>query len=341
MFAGDRRKNQDDLYEDYSPKRTHRRVIRNMAVKDQTLTFVRNALTGLNPDCRVIVAPSVVGVYVNKSRDVLMKTALSHHWKFQYRGLLCLIYHPILNRLKLVVADEKSARMLWQETFGDYTDYESIHAVFHILNSSKNFCQKIGLFYGDEKVANMVQHTMDAFTAQRRREQARGDRSGKLLARSRSFNSTERVKVDVKLTRSYSNSLGDIKLHRTALNLLEDEAEKYVKQGSRRSSLKKMFSGIRSSFRVRIRRQETSETENERRKRSRLSPGASPDEEEMSGIESRLSQNSTKFTNIETSLDGLSANWKLSDVELEELYRLSYFKEDNNVPSTDLCTTEL
>lgn len=304
-----------------------------MAVEDRTLTFVRNTLTGLNPECKVIVAPSIIGVYANKTRDVLMNTALSLHWKFQFRGLLAFVYHPIVNRLKLVVVEGKSGQLLWQETFGDYTNYEPIHAVFHILNSSRNFCQKIGLFYDDEKVADMVHDTMDAFTAQRRRKQVLGDRSGK-MARSKSFNSTsERVKVEVKLKRSYSNSMGDIKIQRTALSLLEDEAKKYVKQGSRRSSLKKMFSGLRSSFRVRIRRRDSSETENEQRKRSRLSSNISTNEKDLSAIESiKIGQ---------TSVDSLSSNWMLSDVELQQLYRLSFFKENNNVPSTDLCTTEL
>lgn len=314
-----------------------------MAVKDQTLVFIRNTLTALNPECRVIVAPAMVGVYINKSKDVLMKTALSHHWKFQNRGLLSLVYHPILNRLKFIVAEEKSGKVIWQETFGDYTNYEPIHAVFHILNSSKNFCQKIGLFYDDEKVANMVHDTMDAFTAQRRREQAHRDRTGKLPLRSRSFNSSERVKIEVKLTRSYSNSMGDIKIQRTALSLLEDEAKKYVsKERSRRTSLKKMLSGIRSSFRGRTRRQETSEAElNERRKRSRLSTSVAEDGKEVSVMQDCLSRHAIQITTSQSNTNGLSVNWKLSDVELEEIYRLSYFKENNNVPSTDLCTTEL
>lgn len=316
-----------------------------MAVKDETLTFIRNTLTGLNVGCKIIVAPSVIGVYANKSRDVLMNTALSLHWKFQFRGLLALVYHPSLNRLKLVVADEKSGRVLWRETFGDYTNYEPIHAVFHILDSSKNFCQKIGLFYGDEKVANMVHDTMDAFTAQRRRVQARCDRFGR-VSRSKSFNSSERVKVEVKLKRSYSNTMGDIKIQRTALSLLEDEATKYVKNGSRKSSLRRMFSGLRSSFRVKIRRRDSSETENERRKRSRLSFGASTNETsrenvDVPSVENRLSIESIKITNAQTAVDSLSENWQLSDVELQELYRLSFFKENNNVASTDLCTTEL
>lgn len=313
-----------------------------MAVKDEVLVLVRNKVTGLNPECKVIVAPSLVGVYVNKNKDVLMRKAISHHWKFQHRGILALVYQPVLNRLKLIVVDERSGRVHWQETFGDYTNYECIHEVFHILNSSKNFCQKIGLFYGDEKVAKMVSETLDVFAAQRRREQARRDHAGKPVARSKSFNSTERVKVEVKLTRSYSNSMGDIKIHRTALSLFEAEAKKYaINKPSRRPSLRKMFSGIRSSFRVRIRRQEGSEGENEGRKRSRIS---------SSGIEDKIvahepcddgAKTGEPVDEIVNEIDMLSANWKLSDLELQELYRLSFFKETNNVQSTDLCTTEL
>lgn len=323
-----------------------------MAVKDEVLIFIRNAASALYPECKVIVAPTLVGVYLNKSKDVLMRTALSHHWKFKNRGLLALVYHPVLNRLKLMVFDEKSGRVHWQETFGDYTNYECIHEVFHILNSSKNFCQKIGLFYADDKVAKMVRGTMEVFLAQRRREEARKDRCGKSVLRSKSFNSTERVNVELKLMRSYSNSMGDIKIHRTALNLFEAEARKFaIKQTSRRPSLRKMFSGLRSSFRVRIRRRDTNE-ENENSKRSRLSTG--------SGIEDKLgcsqldeNQMGPKMVSDEMCPDGiehldvlvnemdtLSANWKLTDLELKELYRLSFFKE-RNVQSTDLCATEL
>ena len=140
--------------------------------------------------------------------------------------------------------------------------------------------------------------------------------------------------------------MGDIKIQRTALSLLEDEATKYVKNGSRKSSLRRMFSGLRSSFRVKIRRRDSSETENERRKRSRLSFGASTNETsredvDVPSVENRLSIESIKITNAQTAVDSLSENWKLSDVELQELYRLSFFKENNNVASTDLCTTEL
>jgi hypothetical protein len=322
-----------------------------MAVKDETLIFVRNKVAGINPDCKVIVAPTLVGVYLNKSKDVLMRAALSHHWKFQHRGLLALVYHPVLNRLKLMVIDEKIARVHWQETFGDYTNYECIHNVFHILNSSKNFCQKIGLFYADDKVAKMVCGTLEVFAAQRRKEQARRDRSGKLVARSKSFNSSERVHVEVKLQRSYSNSMGDIKIHRTALSLFEAEARKYAnKQTSRRPSLRKMFSGLRSSFRVRIRRQDSSEVENGASKRKRLSASiedklpCSQTNEEIEVDTNELCDDSThggeRLDEIVHELDTLSANWKLTDLELQELHRLSFFKE-RNVQSTDLCATEL
>ena len=312
-----------------------------MAVKDEVLVFVRNKVAGFNPECKVIVAPALVGVYLNKSKDVVMRKALSDHWKFQHRGLLALVYHPVLNRLKLTVVDERSGRLLWQETFGDYTNYECIHEVFHILNSSKNFCQKIGLFYGDEKVAKMVRNTLDVISAQRRREQTRRDRAGKFVARSKSFNSTERINVEVKLTRSYSNSMGDIKIHRTALSLFETEAKKYdIKQASRRANLRKMFSGIRTSFRVRIRRQDSSEAENEGRKRSRLSAASGVEEKMVAHESCRDTQEEERSDNVAHDLDVLSANWKLSDLELQELYRLSFFKE-TNVQSTDLCATEL
>ncbi|XP_028409165.1 uncharacterized protein LOC114531745 [Dendronephthya gigantea] len=320
-----------------------------MAVKDEVLIFIRNTASALYPECKVIVAPTLVGVYLNKSKDVLMRTALSHHWKFQNRGVLALVYHPVLNRLKLMVFDEKSGRVHWQETFGDYTNYECIHEVFHILNSSKNFCQKIGLFYADDKVAKMVNGTLEVFSAQRRREQARKDRCGKLVTRSKSFNNTERVNVEVKLTRSHSNSMGDIKIHRTALNLFEAEARKYaLKQTSRRPSLRKMFSGLRSSFRVRIRRRDSNE-ENEDSKRSRLSTGSGIEEKsqlnqnqmEPKVVPDEMCPDNTEHLDVLVNeMDTLSANWKLTDVELKELYRLSFFKE-RNVQSTDLCATEL
>ena len=314
-----------------------------MAVKDETLIFVRNIVTGLNPECKVIIAPTLVGVYVNQNKDVLMRAALSLHWKFQNRGLLALVYHPGLNRLKLMVIDEKNGRVYWQETLGDYTNYECIHDVFHILNSSKNFCQKIGLFYADEKVAKMVNGTLEVFTAQRRKEQARRDRSGKIVVRSKSFNSSERGHVEVKLQRSYSNSMGDIKIQRTALSLFETEAKKYGKQTSRRPSLRKMFNGLRSSFRVRIRRRE-SDVENEVSKRKRLSTGSATEECSQPQIESTVVTNSNNrsecLDEIVHELDTLSANWKLTDLELKELYRLSFFKERNE-QSTDLCATEL
>ena len=316
-----------------------------MAVKDETLIFVRNIVTGLNPECKVIIAPTLVGVYVNQSKDVLMRATLSLHWKFQHRGLLALVYHPGLNRLKLMVIDEKNGRVYWQETLGDYTNYECIHGVFHILNSSKNFCQKIGLFYADEKVAKMVNGTLEVFTAQRHKEQARRDRRGKIVVRSKSFNSSERGHVEVKLQRSYSNSMGDIKIQRTALSLFETEAKKYTKQTSRRPSLRKMFSGLRSSFRVRIRRRE-SDVENEVSKRKRLSTGSATEECSQPQIESTVVTNNDSgageecLDEIVHELDTLSANWKLTDLELKELYRLSFFKERNE-QSTDLCATEL
>ena len=316
-----------------------------MAVKDETLTFVRNVVTELNPECKVIIAPTLVGVYVNQSKDVLMRATLSLHWKFQHRGLLALVYHPGLNRLKLMVIDEKNGRVYWQETLGDYTNYECIHDVFHILNSSKNFCQKIGLFYADEKVAKMVNGTLEVFTAQRRKEQARRDRSGKIVVRSKSFNSSERGHVEVKLQRSYSNSMGDIKIQRTALSLFETEAKKYAKQTSRRPSLRKMFSGLRSSFRVRIRRRE-SDVENEVSKRKRLSTGSAIEQSSQPQIESTVVTNNDCGSEEECldeivhELDTLSANWKLTELELKELYRLSFFKERNE-QSTDLCATEL
>lgn len=317
-----------------------------MVVKDETLIFVRDKVSGLNPECKVIVAPTMVGVYFNKSKDVILRTALSHHWKFQHRGLLALVYHPILNRLKLMVVDEKCGRVHWQETFGDYTNYECIHNVFHILNSSKNFCQKIGLFYADEKVAEMVSNTLEVFAAQTRRELSKRDRNGKLVTRSKSFNTHERVRVEVKLKRSYSNSMGDIKIHRTGLSLFEAEARKYaIKQTSRRPSLRKMFNGLRSSFRVRIRRQESiSETENEGSKRKRLSAGSGSEDkvtfsESSQGCESNA-DSTERLGEIVHELDSLSANWKLTDLELQELYRLSFFKE-RKVQSTDLCVTDL
>ena len=324
---------------------------RIMAVKDETLVYVRDKVSALNPECKVIVAPTLVGVYINKTKDVLLRAGLSLHWKFQQRGLLALIYHPLLNRLKLMVVDEKCGRMQWQETFGDYTNYECIHDVFHILNSSKNFCQKIGLFYEDSKVAKMVSGTLEVFSAQRRHEQARRDGNGKLVVRSKSFNSTERVHVEVKLQRSHSNSMGDIKIHRTALSLFEAEAKKYVrKPPSRRSSLRKMFSGLRSSFRVRIRRQDSVEGENGASKRKRLSGSEAEDKlncslscQEMEGdlVGNEPSSDCTQcLDQIVHDLDTLSANWKLTDVELKELYRRSFFKE-RNVQSTDLCATEL
>jgi hypothetical protein len=318
-----------------------------MAVKDETLIFVRNIVTELNPECKVIIAPTLVGVYMNQSKDVLMRATLSLHWKFQHRGLLALIYHPGLNRFKLMIIDEKNGRVHWQETLGDYTNYECIHDVFHILNSSKNFCQKIGLFYADGKVAKMVNGTLEVFTAQRRKEHSRRDRNGKVVLRSKSFNSSERGHVEVKLQRSYSNSMGDIKIQRTALCLFEAEAKKYAKQTSRRPSLRKMFSGLRSSFRVRIRRRD-SDVENEVSKRKRLSTGSAIEE-----CSSQAHNDSTVVRNndsrpageecleeITHELDTLSANWKLTDLELKELYRLSFFKERNE-QSTDLCATEL
>jgi hypothetical protein len=324
-----------------------------MAVKDETLIFVRNIVAELNPECKVIVAPTLVGIYLNKSKDVLMRDALSHHWKFQHRGLLALVYHPGLNRFKLMVIDEKTGRVYWQETLGDYTNYECIHDVFHILNSSKNFCRKIGLFYADDKVAKMVNETLEVFTAQRRKEQARRDRNGKHVVRSKSFNSSERGHVEVKLQRSYSNSMGDIKIQRTALSLFEAEAKKYAKQTSRRPSLRKMFSGLRSSFRVRIRRRD-SDVENGSSKRKRLSTD-SANEDKLTPLQanqeietnvaanelpSDSTQGGERLSEIVHELDSLSANWKLTEVELQELYRLSFFKE-RNVQSTDLCVTEL
>ena len=320
-----------------------------MVVKDETLIFVRDKVSGFNPECKVIVAPSMVGVYLNKSKDVILRTALSHHWKFQHRGLLALVYHPLLNRLKLMVVDEKCGRIHWQESFGDYTNYECIHNVFHILNSSKNFCQKIGLFYADEKVAGMVSNTLEVFAAQTRKELSKRDRNGKLVTRSKSFNSSERVHVEVKLKRSYSNSMGDIKIHRTGLNLFEAEARKYaIKQTSRRPSLRKMFNGLRSSFRVRIRRQENAETENEGSKRKRLSASSGSDDKATFSESSQSSDSNAignddsteRLDEIVHELDSLSANWKLTDLELQELYRLSFFKE-RKVQSTDLCVTHL
>lgn len=320
-------------------------------MKDETLTFVREKVSARNPDCKVIVAPTLVGVYLNKSKDALMRTALCHHWKFQYRGILTLVYHPLLNRLKLIAADENNGRTLWQETFGDYTNYESIHALFHILNSSTNFCHKIGLFYADVKVARMVCNTLGAFATQKCKEQPKSERSGKLVCRSKSFDSSERSQIEFKLQRSYSNSVGDIKINRTALNLLEAEAGKYAsKQSTRRHGLRKMFSGLRSSFRVRIRRQDNSEAESMENKRKRLSNNSSNDdsklpspsqESEIAFVQSNgTAQEDSPGDTSGQGLEHLSANWKLTDRELQELYRLSFFKERNQ-SSTDLCATEL
>ena len=322
-----------------------------MVVKDETLIFVRDKVSGLNPECKVIVAPTMVGVYLNKSKDVILRAALSHHWKFQQRGLLALVYHPLLNRLKLMLVDEKCGRVHWQETFGDYTNYECIHDVFHILNSSKNFCQKIGLFYADEKVAKMVSNTLEVFAAQTRRELSRRDRNGKLVARSKSFNSSECVRIEVKLKRSYSNSMGDIKIHHTGLRLFEAEARKYAgkQQPSRPSSLRRMLNGLRSSFRARVRRQDGVETRNEGSKRKRLSSGSSGSDEKLTfcecsqGCESNSvvkDDNTECLHEIANELDSLSENWKLTELELKQIYRLSFMKE-RKVQSTDLCVTDL
>lgn len=314
----------------------------NMTVSDETLCLVKGRVMEENVGCKVIIAPSLVGVYVNDNKDVLMQsTAISHHWKFQHRGLLALVYHPALDRLKLMVVDEKSGRMQWMETLGDYTNYVGIHDVFHILNSSKNFCQKIGLYYEEEKVARMIAETLQILNALRRREARRG---GKIIARSKSFNSTERAHIKVKLQRSFSNSMGNIKTHHTTLNIFEREAKKYTgKSTTRRPSLRKMFNGLRSSFRVRIRRQDSIDADISNSKRKRMSSCSTTDDK-GSSLECSPSNIATiKDASMqifdETFGDSLN-NWKLTEDELQELYRRSFFKERNE-QSTDLCITEL
>ena len=164
-----------------------------MVLTDEDVLRIRESLAKtLTPRHKVVIAPCLAEVFVNKMRLSILRRPTKEKWSTVGRGVVALVYNTdsLGQRIEICLTSLKTRAVVWRETIvADMTRIESPQSTFHTFNSTKNFHEKAGIRYENETVAGLVLRALSVFSSQSnsKRDTLRGS-GHKPALRSHSFN---------------------------------------------------------------------------------------------------------------------------------------------------------
>lgn len=160
-----------------------------MVLTDEDVLRIRESLAKtLTPRHKVVIAPCLAEVFVNKIRLSILRRPTKEKWSTVGRGVVALVYNTdsLGQRIEICLTSLKTRAVVWRETVvADMTRIESPQPTFHTFNSTKNFHEKAGIRYENETVASLVLRALSVFSSQSNSQRGSGH---KPAARSHSFN---------------------------------------------------------------------------------------------------------------------------------------------------------
>ena len=160
-----------------------------MVLTDEDVLRIRESLAKtLTPRHKVVIAPCLAEVFVNKIRLSILRRPTKEKWSTVGRGVVALVYNTdsLGQRIEICLTSLKTRAVVWRETVvADMTRIESPQPTFHTFNSTKNFHEKAGIRYENETVASLVLRALSVFSSQSNSQRSSGH---KPAARSHSFN---------------------------------------------------------------------------------------------------------------------------------------------------------
>lgn len=164
-----------------------------MVLTDEDVLRIRESLAKtLTPRHKIVIAPCLAEVFVNKVRLSILRRPTKEKWSTVGRGVVALVYNTdsLGQRIEICLTSIKTRAVVWRETVvADMTRIESPQATFHTFNSTKNFHEKAGIRYENETVAGLVLRALSVFSSQSKsqlRDASRGS-GHKPASRSHSF----------------------------------------------------------------------------------------------------------------------------------------------------------
>lgn len=165
-----------------------------MVLTDEDVLRIRESLAkSLTPSHKIVIAPCLAEVFVNKIRLSILRRPTKEKWSSVGQGVVALVYNTdsLGQRIEICLTSIKTRAVVWRETVvADMTRIESPQPTFHTFNSTKNFHEKAGIRYENETVARLVLRALSVFSSQSKsqlRDTIRGT-GHKPASRSHSFN---------------------------------------------------------------------------------------------------------------------------------------------------------
>lgn len=164
-----------------------------MVLTDEDVLRIRESLAKtLTPRHKVVIAPCLAEVFVNKMRLSILRRPTKEKWSAVGRGVVALVYNTdsLGQRIEICLTSLKTRAVVWRETVvADMTRIESPQPTFHTFNSTKNFHEKAGIRYENETVASLVLRALSVFSSlsNSHRDTSRGS-GHRPASRSHSFN---------------------------------------------------------------------------------------------------------------------------------------------------------
>lgn len=203
-----------------------------MVLTNEAIKRIRDMLAKVfGSSHKIVIAPCMAEVYVNKNRDSFRKPA-KVKWNSVDRGVIALVFDTdsCSKRLLICLTSPKSGDVLWKETVVPYSTVASPHPTFQTINSTRNFCEQAGILYENKTVARLVFQALELFTSH---DKDPSKVKGTNVMRSHSFNVAPRPKHPVA---SVGELLGEPLLGRVCSTVSESRGNRVGIEEEHRAS---------------------------------------------------------------------------------------------------------
>ena len=131
-----------------------------MVLEAADIYRLRTDICKLYQNKKVIVAPCRCKLYISRCALVIDNDGkISPDWFHFATGVTSLIYDAPLQSLMIALFDVTSGRMLWMLKVNSFTRVTAPNSSFHVLNTSDDCSEHVGLLYENREVATLLLKT--------------------------------------------------------------------------------------------------------------------------------------------------------------------------------------